>query len=92
MHNFADEVVWITGASSGIGEALAREFAQRNAIVCLSARRQSELQAIADDIIAAGGRAQSYPCDVTSEEELAAVVQNLVGDHGHLHCAIANAG
>lgn len=92
MHSFADEVVWITGASSGIGAGLAREFAAAGAIVCLSARRKERLEALLEEIEAKGGKAFAYPCDVTVEHELAEVVQAIVSDHGKLDCAIANAG
>ena len=45
MKDFKDKVIWITGASSGIGEALALEFARLEARVILSARRENELKA-----------------------------------------------
>ncbi|MBL4633445.1 MAG: SDR family NAD(P)-dependent oxidoreductase [Kofleriaceae bacterium] len=92
MHNFRDEVVWITGSSSGIGAALARDFAERGAIVCLSARRADKLEALANELGARGLRASVYPCDVTSEEDLEKTVAAIIGDHGQLDCAIANAG
>ncbi|HXW60459.1 MAG TPA: SDR family NAD(P)-dependent oxidoreductase, partial [Myxococcota bacterium] len=47
---FKDQVVWITGASSGIGAALAEEFVKEGAIVALSARREDRLQALADTL------------------------------------------
>jgi short-subunit dehydrogenase len=92
MHSFAGEVVWITGASSGIGASLAREFAADGAIVCVSARRKDRLEALVEEIQASGGKASAYPCDVTQEHELAEVVHSIVGDHGQLDCAVANAG
>lgn len=92
MHSYVDEVVWITGASSGIGAALARELAGRGAIVCLSARRTERLEALASELAQQGLKASVYPCDVTSEEDLHKTVTAIVADHGKLDCAIANAG
>jgi NADP-dependent 3-hydroxy acid dehydrogenase YdfG len=46
--DFKDKIVWITGASSGIGEALAYAFARQGAKLVLSARRESELNRVAD--------------------------------------------
>lgn len=92
MHNFKDQVIWITGASAGIGAALAHEFANRGAVVCLSARRKERLEELAAEITTQGGRAHAYPCDVTSEEDVAATVQAIVADHQKMDCAVANAG
>lgn len=92
MHKFKDDVVWITGASSGIGAALAHDFASRGAVVCISARRRERLEDIAAAIEAEGGRAHPFPCDVTSETELADTVAAIVAAHGKLDCAVANAG
>ncbi len=92
MHDFSGEVVWITGASAGIGASLAREFASLGATVCVSARRQERLDALVSEIAEQGGQAAAYPCDVTVESEIESVVQRIVKDHGKLNCAIANAG
>ena len=92
MHSFAGEVIWITGASSGIGAALAREFSAQGAIVCVSARRKERLDQLVQEITAQGGSASAYLCDVTVEQDLADTVQAIVQDHGKLDCAIANAG
>jgi short-subunit dehydrogenase len=92
MHDFTGEVVWITGASAGIGASLAREFASLGAIVCVSARRKDRLENLVEEIQAQGGVAAAYPCDVTLETELETVVQQIVQDHGKLDCAVANAG
>lgn len=92
MHSFKDEVVWITGASSGIGAALAREFANRGAIVCVSARRKERLAYLVRELQDEGLRAAAYPCDVSDEEQLAQTVRSIVADHGRLDCAVANAG
>ncbi len=92
MHDFSGEVIWITGASSGLGAALAREFAGLGAIVCVSARRQGRLDEVVAAIVEEGGKAFAYQCDVTDEKAQEACVQSIVSEHGKLDCAIANAG
>ena len=58
------KVVVITGASSGIGEAMAREYAKMGAKVVMGARREEELQRIAEEIKTAGGSVAYAACDV----------------------------
>ncbi|MFW6340485.1 MAG: SDR family NAD(P)-dependent oxidoreductase, partial [Wenzhouxiangella sp.] len=67
--SFRDQVVWITGASSGLGWAMALEFARLGAIVVASARRVDRLEALVGQIEADGGRALAMPCDVTCEDQ-----------------------
>jgi len=62
--------VLVTGASSGIGRALSLAFAGQGHPVLLVARRHAHLQLLADRIAAAGGRAQAFPADLTSEGDL----------------------
>lgn len=90
--SFERKVVWITGASSGLGWAMAEEFARQGAIVAASARRTEKLEALVHDIESRGGRALAIPCDVTKEEQQQAAVQRIVGEVGRLDVAIANAG
>lgn len=87
-----EKVVLITGASSGIGAALAREFAQRGAAVALAARRLERLEALRDEIHAAGGKALSLRCDVTSDGGLERAVAATLAAFGRLDIAVANAG
>ena len=68
-----DKVVLITGASSGIGEAAARQVGAAGGTVILVARGQEKLEALRDDIAAAGGTAHVYPCDLTDMEAIDAM-------------------
>ncbi|HVN75596.1 MAG TPA: SDR family NAD(P)-dependent oxidoreductase [Thermoanaerobaculaceae bacterium] len=89
---FAGEVVLVTGASSGIGAALAREFALRGADVALLARRSDRLETLATELRSAGRRALALRCDVTADGELDAAVARVVAEFGRLDVAVANAG
>ena len=61
------KVVVVTGASSGIGEAMAREYAKMGAKVVMGARREEELKRVASEIEAAGGTGTYTACDVVKE-------------------------
>jgi len=84
--------VFITGASSGIGAALAREFARQGANVALGARRADRLEALAEEIRAAGGEALALPCDVTDRPSLDAAFARAAEAWGGVDVAVANAG
>ncbi|MEC7258957.1 MAG: SDR family NAD(P)-dependent oxidoreductase, partial [Pseudomonadota bacterium] len=66
----ANKTAVITGASRGIGATTARHFAKQGANVVLIARSAGQIQAIADEITAAGGKALALSCDVAAWEEL----------------------
>ena len=67
MEKFKDQVVLITGASSGIGAALAREFAREGANLSISARRVDRLQTIGKEIGRLGQKVFSISCDLSCE-------------------------
>jgi short-subunit dehydrogenase len=92
MGRFTGKVAFITGASSGIGAALAREFADRGAAVALLARRAERLRALAAEIRGAGGHALAIPCDVTREGDLERAVSLTVAGLGPIDVVVANAG
>jgi short-subunit dehydrogenase len=92
LNRFAGKVVLITGASSGIGAGLAREFARKGAAVALLARRAERLRALAGEIRGAGGHALAIPCDVTREGDLERAVALTVSGLGPIDVAVANAG
>jgi short-subunit dehydrogenase len=89
---FCGKVVLVTGASAGIGAALAREFAHQGAAVALLARRTDRLQALAEEISAAGGEALALFCDVTRDGEVERGVTATLERFGRLDVVVANAG
>lgn len=92
MKRFTGKTVLITGASSGIGAALARECARRGATVTLLARRADRLEALAEAIRTEGGRALACRCDVTRDGDLERAVAAATAEFGGLDVVIANAG
>ena len=88
----AGRVVLVTGASSGIGEATARAAAARGATVLLVARRREELDRVRAEIETAGGRAASYPCDLTDGDAVEALVAQVLGEYGVVDYLVNNAG
>ena len=90
---FCEKVVLITGASSGIGEELARQLGRAGAKVILAARRKDLLENLAQGIAAEGGeRPLVADCDVTRDGDLERVVAECTARWGKLDVAIANAG
>ncbi len=81
--------VFITGASSGIGAALARHYAARGALLGLVARREEALRSLADTL---GTPCATYPCDVRDHSAMQAAARDFVAAHGVPHAVIANAG
>lgn len=88
----SQQTVLITGASSGIGAALAREFARGGWCVILVARRLEKLEVLAAEVRASGGKASVYQGDVTVDGSLAEVIQDLEGQGITPGIVIANAG
>ena len=86
------QVVWITGAGSGIGKALALELAAQGATVAVSGRRQKNLEDVAKEIEQRGGKALPAMCDVTDEDDVQRCVDAVAKELGRLDAAIANAG
>jgi short-subunit dehydrogenase len=85
-------VTFITGASAGIGAALAREAARQGSAVVLVARREERLQALASEIENTGRRAIFSVCDVTRDGDLEAAVAKALQAFGRIDTVIANAG
>jgi len=84
--NLRGKVVWVVGASSGIGAATARELLERGATVAISARREAELDEVS------GGRMLVVPVDVTDASSVAAAAARVRAEHGRIDIAILAAG
>ena len=92
---FRGKVIWVTGASSGIGEALCREFAGGGARVVLSARNEAELKRVRDDCVAVGGKPEDLlviPLDVVDYAAMPAAVAQVQEAFASIDMLINNAG
>lgn len=87
-----DTVALITGASSGIGAATARELAARGAAVVIAARRKDRLDALAAEIHERDGIALAFECDVTDQAQVQDLVAQTVDSLGRLDTVVNNAG
>lgn len=84
-----DGVCWVTGASSGIGEALTRQLVREGWRVAVSARSADRLKALADE---APGQVFAYPADITDADAIEQTVAAIEQDHGPIARAVLNAG
>ena len=87
-----EKVVWIIGASSGIGEALAREYAQQGASLILSARRLDRLTEVADECCQYGERPMVLPLDITHLSEHPNYVAKVLAVFEKVDIVILNSG
>lgn len=87
-----NKVVLLTGASSGIGEALAIAITKQGSIIGLLARREEMLRELANKCEAAGGKARIFACDVVDAEEVQKSADKLRAEFGRIDILIANAG
>jgi short-subunit dehydrogenase len=90
--SFANQVAVVTGASSGIGRALARALAAEGAKVGLIARRKEQLDALAGEIAAAGGTAAAAAADVGDRGQVRDAVEEVRQRLGPVDLMVANAG
>ncbi|ANF49164.1 oxidoreductase [Chryseobacterium glaciei] len=92
MQNIEGKVVTITGASSGMGKAIAVELAKNGAKVVLGARRTEQLQQLVEEIKSKGGEAAFAQIDVKNKADLIRLVNTAVEQYGKLDVIVNNAG
>src|SRR6266545_3598173 len=91
-NNIQGKVVVITGASSGLGEATARDLSAQGATVVLGARRADRIKSLADELTRRGGKALAVPTDVIHSEQVKKLVDGAVQAYGRIDVMINNAG
>src|SRR6476646_6021723 len=92
MGRLEGQIVIVTGASAGIGEAAVRRLAGEGATVVLAARRPDRLEALKREIESAGGRALAVAGDVTSPRDRERLVQETMRAYGRIDGLVNNAG
>lgn len=92
MGQFADKVVWITGAGTGIGRATALMFAREGATVALMGRRANVLEAVLREVEREGGEGEAVPLDVAERAAVDQAAERLLGRWGRVDVLVNNAG
>ena len=87
-----DQVVLVTGASYGIGEATARRLARAGATVLLVARTADQLEVVAGEIRACGGTAFVYPANLADPAAVEELARTVLAEHGRVDVLVSNAG
>ena len=88
----AGDVAVVTGASSGIGRAIAERFAEDGADVVVCSREQANVDPVAEGIEESGGSALAVECDVRDRDAVEALVEATVAEFGGVDCLLNNAG
>ncbi len=91
-HAVNGRTVLITGASTGIGRAAALKIAAAGGVPLLVARTREKLEEVRDEIVARGGTAYVYPCDLSDLEAIESTVQTILGEHAAVDMLVNNAG
>ena len=86
------KVALVTGASRGIGEAIARRFVEEGATVILCARNQAALSALSKELNQSGGKTKVFPLDVSQGEAVQTCVASVQKEFGRIDILVNNAG
>ena len=92
MKRFDGRIALVTGASRGIGEAIAKRLASEGATVLAAARTADALARVVSEIEAAGGRASALALDLADPGSIEAAVKSALAAHGEIHVLVNNAG
>ena len=88
----SQKVIWVTGASTGIGKDIATEFSKAGHIVVVSSRRKSRLVTLVSEIKFAGREASAFVCNVSSERSVQLTAKRIREKYCKIDCLINNAG
>lgn len=91
LFDLTGKVALVTGASRGIGESIAKTLADNGAHVIVSSRKLEGCQAVVDQIIAAGGKAEAIPCHIGEMEQIEHLFSEIKSQHGKLDILVNNA-
>jgi len=92
MRRFENRIALVTGASRGIGAAIAKRLAAEGATVIAAARTADALDAVVAEIRSAGGTATACPLDLADPSSIDAAAKSAIAAHGELHVLVNNAG
>lgn len=91
LFDLSGKIALVTGASRGIGQAIAELLAQQGAHVIVSSRKQEGCQTVADSIVAAGHSAEAHACHIGDMAQIQAIIQHIRDTHGRLDILVNNA-